>query len=780
MDFNQMAQVIKAGYLYKTPPKDKLKNFFADRWRLRWFKLLPNKSFSYYEDCNSSKAKGDIPLDKVELCDIKQGLTVEGRNWVISINVVDQNRQYFLAANDQENMTSWYEALRQVLKIDYILVTEVASSNNTKRDCINSSESIDIDKSTGSTQYLELRAEQLERINTEASIFSVNPEISFPPQSENRASKVSPYETYNVDKEGGDDKDTTEDFYMPMNMISSLDSYNSPISPPIINVSKSLDLEVKKDSIYVINDLHEFSVEKEFSYVNVDIGEESDKEETQQPKLKASDSEYSEFDIQPDLAEEGNKSELEVPILQPKISDDIYEMMNSPQPDEPEIIQCYDQLDKMQEHLISILDRVEDERLSGDRHVSHNSVSSDYEDIVPFKNKSGSTSDAMELPVRYGRALTDITDTEVFEPPKLPPKGSGLTLLDDFRKTAFGNFQNLLENYWVMYIFLPNRQVIKELVSLEAPVDALLTKLAKLFTRQKHLHDFNLYVVSDIHQTFEVGRRNDKESVKNDRRLNNEMSFLKQGINSSKLLQLISIKEIDQNVYKDYVKGKNEMNIAQRFCETWIPFVRGYFSIPDLREVASLSGYIHYVYQTTFLSKSISHNIFLPKNTRDVPECVKKVRDQSVELKDTSVETVCINFMKRLAVWPTANTIAFPVKRIGKGVLLNKQSDFLFVFATDHIGVVKAEKNTDYSNFVYWWHKLDISGFQLNTQKDILIIKLTKPIDEGSCDFQIKSSMNKILCQLLENFFLEKSHSLAKRISVGTTKSPLKEISDIS
>ena len=779
-----MAQVIKSGYLYKTPPKDKFKNLFADRWRLRWFGLCSDKSFSYYEDCNCTKAKGDIPLDKVELNDIKHTLSVEGRNWVISINVKDQNREYFLAANDKETMMSWYDALSQVLKIDYISFAEVASSNTLKREPIDTSESIDM-ASTGSNRYLELRAEKLDRIDTEDSIFAETPdEHETAPQVENRSSRVSPYETYNVDnKEDADDKDMKEeDFYTPMNVINSLDSYHSqPLLSPIESLSKSLDMEVKKDSIYEINDLDEPEVKKEYNkYVNIEITEEPYFEEMKLPTLKASDSEYTEFDIQPGMFEDENKkSEIEVPQLEPKISDDIYEMMNSPHPDEPEIIRAYDHLDGMQEHLVTILERAEQENT---RYVTRNSVSRDYEDIACFKAKTGSASDVMETPIRFGRAMTDIIDTEVFEPPKLPPKGAGLALLDEFRKSYFGNFQNLLENYWVMYIFLPNKQIIKELVNLEAPVDVLLSKLAKLFTREKHLHDFNLYVVSDIHQTYEVGRKNDKEGVKNDRRLNNEMSFLKQGITSCKLLQLISIKEIDQNVYRDYVKEKYEMNTALRFCESWIPFVRGYFSIPDLREVASLSGYIHYVYQTTFLSKSISHNIFLPKNTRDVPECVKKVKDQSYDLKDTPVETVCVNFMKRLAVWPTANTIAFPVKRIGKGVLINKQSDFLFVFASDHIGVVKADKNTDYSNFVYWWHKLDISGFQVNTQKDILIIKLTKPIDEGNCDFQIKSSMNKILCQLLENFFIEKPRPLAKRVSVGAnvTKNVRKEIVDIS
>ena len=784
-----MAQIVKEGYLYKTPPKDKIKNIFADKWRLRWFKLSSNKNFSYYEDINSFKAKGDISLDKVDVSDIKHSLTTEGRKWVISINVTDQNREYLLAANNKETMMSWFEALRQVLKVDYILPTEVASSNTMKREMIETSESIDLDiTSTGSNRYLELKGEKLERIATEDSIFSDTPETDeTPPQLENRASRVSPYETYSVDDNKEDNIEDTKDenFYMPMSMINSLDSYpTETLHSPIISVSKSLDLDVRKESIYEINDPHELDPQKELNkYVNVEIGTECDTEETQPPELLTSKSEYSEFDIQPEISEEEhNMYKLEVPKLEPKISDDIYEMMNSPHPDEPEVIRAYDHLDGMQEHLMNILAQGDEEKTRGDKHVSHSSISSDYEDIAPFTIKAGSTSDVMDTPVRFGRALTDIIDIDVFEPPKLPPKGSGLALLEEFRKTPFGNFQNLLENYWVMYVFLPSKQIVKELVNLEAPIDVLLSKLAKLFTRQKHLHDFNLYVVSDVHQTYELGRRNDKESVKNDRRLNNEMSFLKQGITSSKLLQLISIKEIDQNTYKDYVKEKNEMHTAQRFCETWIPFVRGYFSIPDLREVASLSGYIHYVYQTTFLSKSVSHSIFLPKTTRDIPECVKKVRDQSIELKDTPVETVCINFMKRLAVWPTANTIAFPIKRIGKGVLLNKQSDFLFVFASDHIGVVKADKNTDYSNFVYWWHKLDISEFQVNSQKDILIIKLTKPIEEGTCEFHIKSSMNKILCQLLENFFSEKSHPLTKRVSVGAnvSKCVRKEVSDFS
>ncbi|KAI6656762.1 RB2-associated-binding protein-like protein [Oopsacas minuta] len=767
-----MAQLIQSGYLYKTPPKDKFKNKFADKWRLRWFKLLDNKKFTYYEDCNSAKPKGEIPLDEVEIDDIRHTLNIEKRDWVISINVASQNREYFLGANNKESMMSWFQSLKQVLKVDYILATEVASTNILSHDNITSySDSLKRVETTGSARYIELLGSKLERIETEEST-TIGPvdetnelERELIPK---RDSKVSPYAMYDLDTPDNNDLvdqdnqvEGNEDFYMPMNLVNSIpvdemeDNSDMLKNPAVL--TKDPNMSYNRSNY---NENYTQRHEQEQTY-----------DENEIPQNQASPQRPDYFDFEISEQRENKELNFEREEVQNKTSygSDIYETMSSPQADEPEIINTYDHLEDAHEHVKAIMLKLETEKL--ENREAKRAISKVYDDVIPYKIKPGSTSDVTSsIPVRVMRSFTEIETEDVFEPPILPPKASGLATLDELRKSIYGNFTNLLERYWIMYIFLPNKYVTKELVSIEAPVENLLKKLAKLFLRQKDLHDFNLYLVSDVHQTYECNKKIEKEFVKNDRthrRLNNEMSFSKQGINSSKLLQLISIKEIDKRVFSDYLREKTEMSVTRRFCETWIPFVRGYFSIPDLREVASLGGYIHYIYQTTFQSKNISHDIFLPRYVRDIPECVKKCRDQSIALKDTPIETVCINFMKRMAVWPTANTLAFPIKRIGKGVLLSKQSDFLIVFANDHIGVVKADKNMDYSNFVYWWHKLDIAGFNVNMQKDVLTIKLTKPIDEGSNEFLIKSPMNKILCQLLENFFTEKTQTLTKRVSLG-------------
>ena len=718
-----MAELILSGYLYKAPPRDKLKNMFADKWKRRWFKLWSNKNLAYFEDYNCPKPKGDILLDKVEVNDIKHTLVLEKRNWVISIDVKAQNREYFLAADDEETMLSWFRALKQALKVDYISVTEIASTNLMRLD----SDSSEI-KCDTTISYLQIQPDGLERVDTDDSTFidaDETPEFDLKLDTK-RESTVSPYIIYDQDsiqtcntniqvleKSDSDELVKNEDgvYYTPMRIMNSLSSMDEePLAcSPEPNGHDSSD----KDGGYVITPFEE------------------------REKIRKN-SEFSQ--------------------MKPSPSFEIYETMNSPTAKEPETIHAYDHLDDLEEIMQKI----------GNQNIAEQEdrvVSSDYDDIFNFKIRN-SGDEEIPVPIRPNRSYTDIpVDNGTFEPPKLPPKSTGMGLKDDFRKSVLGQFQILLESYWVMYIFLPNRYIMKELVNIEFPVDNLIQKLAKLFAGQKHHHDFNLYVISDVHQTFEAFKKTEKDNARNDRRLNNDMSFVKQGINSAKLLQLVSIKEIDQEIFNKYLKDKAELNLTQKFCETWIPFVRGYFSIPDLREVAALSGYIHYVYQTTFTSKSISYDIFLPKNAREIPECIKTVREQSLELRETPIQVACANFMNRLAIWPTANTIAFPIKRIGKG-MMSKQSDLLIVFANDHIGIVKADKNTDYSNFIYWWHKLDIGSFSINA-KEILIIKLTKPIDEGSCEFLIKSSMNKIMCQLLENFLTAKKVPLLKQRSLG-------------
>ena len=738
-----MAQSIMSGKLYKSPPREKLKNKFADKWKLRWFVLWSNKTLSYFDDSNSTKAKGEIPLDKVELQDIRHPLVMERRNWVIAINVKAQSREYYLAADDEKTMLSWVKALKEALKIDYILVSEIASSNLMCIERTPFNESVSYDMQNRTKSYIEILpgVDRMQSADSNITDLDEKPEINSESDVK-RQSAVSPYEVYDQDSikicnsnifglENSESKeiDTNEDgtYYTAMKMLNSLSSADGDgdeaqacSSDPKSPMSPNSTLE---DNACVFK-----SSSKSGNYVVASFGEQ---------------------DRIPE--------ESELLLKKPSHSADIYETMTSPPVSEPVTIHEYDEL----AYLTEIMEGLEVRKI---KNQEARAMSSDYDDVLNLKEKNG-PDEEIPVPVRPNRSNTDIpVNNEISDRPRLPPKSPGIGFKEDFRKSVFGQFHNLLDTYWVMYIFLPNKLVVKELVNIESSVDNLVQKLAKFFTGQKYHHDFNLYVISDIHQTFETLKKT--ENAKNDRRLNNDMPFISQGINSAKLLQLVSIKEIDQHAFNQYLKDKEESNHIQRFCETWITFVRGYFSIPDLREVAALSGYIHYVYQTIFTSKSVSFEIFLPKNAREIPECVKKVREQSLQLKDTSIQTACDNFKNRLSIWPTANTIAFPIKRIGKGVLVNKQSDLLIIFANDHIGIVKAEKNTDYSNFIYWWHKLDIGSFSINS-KENLVIKLTKPIDEGSCEFNIKSSMNKIMCQLLENFLTEKKIPLTKRASLG-------------
>ena len=740
-----MAQsiIIKSGSLHKAPPLYKLKNKFAERWKQRWFILRSNKTLAYFDDRNSPKPKGDIPLDKVELQDIKHALVLEKRNWVIAINVKAQNREYYLAADDKETMLSWVKALKEALKIDYILASEVASSNfiSTERIAYNESESIDMKCTI--TSHPQIRPDGLELLNTEDSNiideYEIQ-EVDFESDTK-RQSKVSPYEVYDqnsieicnsnfyVFEKSENEVAKMEEYYMPMKVLNSLNSMGEEEPQACISNQESPDSTSEtEDKAFPFE-----SSNKDRDYVIVSFTEQGEIPE-----------------------------ENEFSPVKHKSSYQIYETMSNLPANEPETINAYDHSDKTSEHLENITQKLDDQKIGSYEDPVR---SSDYDDIFNFKLKN-SIDEEIPLPVRTNRSYTDLPiDSEIFELPKLPPKGIDIGFKEEFRKSLFGQFQNLLETYWVMYIFLPNKFVVKELVNIDCPVDSLIQKLAKLFTRQKYHHDFNLYVISDIHQTFET-KKTEKDNARNDRRLNNDMSFIQQGINSAKLLQLVSIKEIDQLNFNQYLKDISESNHIQKFCETWITFVKGYFSIPDLREVAALSGYVHYVYQSIFTSKNINYEIFLPKNAREISECVKKVREQSLNLKDTPIQTALKNFMNRISVWPTANTIAFPMTRIGKGIIINKQSDLLIVFANDHIGIVKADKNTDYSNFIYWWHKLDIGSFSINGKQN-LVIKLRKPIDEGSCEFQIKSSMNKILFQLLENFLTEEKMPLTKRVSLG-------------
>ena len=679
-----MTRLVNSGFLFKAPPKNEsLISKLTVQWRWRWFKLWSNKEFHYYEDFSCTKKKGSIPLDKVDITDLKYPIALPKHPWVISINVQEYNREYILAAADEKSLLTWGKALEAVLKVDYIKVEEIASTNDIRKR-----------NTEDSTKYLKILDDRdVVESYQFSDIDSISPVKSLDTPTD-RVSKVGPYEVYDPRLEGKQSIDSDDGIYMPMNLHALNAEGASPNTPdcesPDINEDPD-EIKIENSKIIASNDVYEAMTSK----MRQDIAEAE--------------------------GPDGNTESNEV-IQEEK--------------------DRYDHLALLNEHLEKA------EELRRKRAEMRSQSTSEYDDICNYKAMN--EEESIDL-YRQGRANT-IAVEEPEEQPIRPRKGSGLAVLEELRRGEVGKFQLLLESYWVMHIYLPNKTVIKELVNLELPVEVLIEKLARLFGQHNNLHIFSLYVLSDIHQTYETVKKTDKDLGKGDLRLNNSMSFIEQGITTPKFLQVVSTKDIDKMLYEDYLNQKAEMKLTEKFVDMWIPFVKGYFSIPDLREVANLSGYIHFVYQTIYDLKTINHEVFLPRNAREIEECIKKTREQSLQLKGTNIKDACNTFLNRILIWPTANTIAFPIKRAEKTNFRMKHTEILVVFAKEHIGIVKAEKNIDYGNFMYWWHQNDITDFEVLVPKDVLVIKLSKPFDEGSCEFHIKSPMNKILNQLLENF----------------------------
>ena len=330
-------------------------------------------------------------------------------------------------------------------------------------------------------------------------------------------------------------------------------------------------------------------------------------------------------------------------------------------------------------------------------------------------------------------------------------------------KNSLPKYQQLLNDYWVMFFLLPNGKVYKQLINLTIPIQTSLQPLLKCFDYTLTSPDayLTIQVIGDLYQTYNTEKSS--RTVKKKKKIMSlgwKMPFSSQGVVTSKIVR-IKLREdttarLNSDRLNEFLFGINHTSESELFCMSWVSFVKGNFPVLDPPISAFYSACIFLIYRLTQDDlEDIDVNTFVPSHLKKVVSHTNTIKEEIRMMKYSDPISINRLFLDNLNASRSGNGISLPITRLIKASAKLKNIDCIFVIGKYHIGITRIENESTFTKadaISEFWHFSKILGWFIQPEDGIVFIQLKSDID--SCDNLVFFSHNVhfvdfIFCQYL-------------------------------